>query len=92
MVGNNHNFLAKIAKKLKEIIKRNKTMFADLDEIDKDMIIDYTIAGIIAVYQTWFRNNQNVSFDEISVKLSELSANGFNYFIKGVCEKRKEVR
>lgn len=83
MVGNNHNFLAKIAKKLKEIIKRNKTMFADLDEIDKDMIIDYTIAGIIAVYQTWFRNNQNVSIDEISVKLSELSANGFNYFIKG---------
>ena len=58
-------------------------MFADLDEIDKDMIIDYTIAEIIAVYQTWFRNNQNVSIDEISVKLSELSANGFNYFIKG---------
>lgn len=83
MVGNNHNFLAKIAKKLKEIIKRNKTMFADLDEIDKDMIIDYTIAGIIAVYQTWFRNNQNVSIDEISVKVSELSANGFNDFIKG---------
>ncbi|MBR2130176.1 MAG: TetR family transcriptional regulator C-terminal domain-containing protein [Aerococcus sp.] len=65
------------------MIKRNKTMFADLDEIDKDMIIDYTIAGIIAVYHTWFRNNQNVSIDEISVKLSELSANGFNYFIKG---------
>ena len=49
MVGNNHNFLAKIAKKLKEIIKRNKTMFADLDEIDKDMIIDYTIAVYLAI-------------------------------------------
>ena len=89
MVGNNHNFLAKIAKKLKEIIKRNKTMFADLDEIDKDMIIDYTIAGIIAVYQTWFRNNQNVSIDEISVKLSELSANGFIISLKANVRREK---
>lgn len=75
LIGNNYSFLSKITAALKTKIKISLD-FSDMSEFDVEFMIDYTLAGIISVYQAWFRNGSLVSLDELTEKVSEISLNG----------------
>ena len=46
------------------------------DEKKADIIIDYMITGLTAVYQTWFNSDRSQSLEEISKTLSVVCVSG----------------
>ena len=46
------------------------------DEKKMDILIDYMVTGLIAVYQTWFNSDRSQSLEEISDVLSVVCVSG----------------
>lgn len=78
----------KLLTKVKTLLKR-KTREALRDRVGLadaplDVIVDYTISGMVATYQSWFNSDRQQSIEEISRIISLLFTRGIN----GVIEKR----
>lgn len=46
-----------------------------------NIILDYSVTGMISVYHKWFNSDQRKSLDEISQVISLMAANGINCII-----------
>ena len=87
----NASLLSKIGelsrKKTKEAILAAYT----LDEEKLDLLLDYTSAGMLAVYQRWFTGSRRSSIEELSRTVSELCVHGLNGLFPNAEQKKKPV-
>ena len=54
----------------------------DLAPEKVDVILDYSLSGLIGVYQNWFNSDRRESIEEISRTVSDLFFGGFNLFLE----------
>lgn len=78
----------KLLTKIKALLKR-KAKEALRDRFGRadaalDVVVDYTISGMVATYQSWFNSGRQQSIEEISRLISLLFTRGIN----GVIEMR----
>ena len=71
-----------LVSKLSEML-RSKTMDAlllhvSMDARAADIMLDYVISGMVAVYQRWFNSGRRESIEVISENLSTLAFSGIN--------------
>ena len=58
----------------------------EIDETTADIVLDYAISGMIAVYQQWFNSDRRQSIEEISSTISILFFQGFS----GILEREEK--
>lgn len=81
MKGNVH-LVAKTARLLKEKTKSNLAARFELDPLVLDIIVDYSISGMLAVYQSWFNSDRSRSIDEISREVGKICFCGVTEMLK----------
>lgn len=77
----------KLLTKIKTLLKR-KTKEALRDRFGRtdaalDVVVDYTISGMVATYQSWFNSGRQQSIEEISRLISLLFTRGIRGVIDG---------
>ena len=72
----NQSLVYKITDLLKEKVRDALLQQLPCDEQQADIIVDYAVTGMIAVYQTWFNSGRSQSIQEISEVLSVLCFSG----------------
>lgn len=74
--------IQKVVNYLKIRIKEHFTMqFPEINEWTADIMLDYTIMGMITVYHQWFNSDRKRSLNEISHIISLMAVNGINCII-----------
>lgn len=68
----NAQFINKITEKVKEKIQVSFYSQIMIDEQSQKFIVDYTVSGLIAVYQSWFCSGKHLPLTELSKMLSTL--------------------
>ena len=76
MTGN-ASLLHKVTALFREKTKEAVLTLYTLDERKLDMLLDYTAAGMLAVYQRWFTDRRGESIEALSEDVSALCARGF---------------
>lgn len=79
----NANLISKISVSLKAEFKKNFSSQIEMEHKKLDIMADFVICGMIAVYQSWFNSDRSQSIEEVSQTVSTLSVLG----IAGVVEK-----
>lgn len=74
----NVNLISKIVQVLKLNIKKSFAEQIEMDENTLNLTMDYVIAGMMTVYQNWFNSNRTESIENISKKISVITASGIN--------------
>ena len=74
----NLNLVTKVVALLKEKVKGSLMQTQLVDSHTADIVLDYSLAGMIAVYQSWFLSDRRSSIEDISRTISLLSFHGFN--------------
>lgn len=83
MQTNSSNSLTmKLVTMLKQRFKATFGAHLNVDEKALDMLLDYTLAGMLKVYQEWFNSERTESIEEMSKKLSILTFAGTNGFLE----------
>ncbi|HOQ15145.1 MAG TPA: TetR-like C-terminal domain-containing protein, partial [Bacillota bacterium] len=77
-VRENVSLVSKIVTMLKAKTKEALHPQIEIDETTADIVLDYAISGIIAVYQQWFNSDRRQSIEEISSTISILFFQGFS--------------
>ena len=83
-MNRNSAFTVKIGTALKDALKASLLAQTTLTPQQSDVILDYTISGLFAVYQSWFHNPQNISLEELSQTLGYLTINGATGYLDHV--------
>ena len=78
----NVSLVSKIVTMLKAKIKENLLAQFDMDDMTADIVLEYIIAGMIAVYQQWFNSDRRQSIEEISVTVSTLLFHGLSGIVE----------
>jgi AcrR family transcriptional regulator len=80
-MNRNTSLISKIVQELKETLKDSfaEEIRADADSID--VIADFVIAGMLAVYQNWFNSNKKQSISELSKTTSIITTFGVSGFV-----------
>ena len=78
----NAGLSAKLTSLLKEKAREALAPQLDLDPDSVNVILDYSLSGLIAVYQNWFDSGRRGSVEEISRTVSILFFRGFNAFLE----------
>ena len=71
----NHSFFEKIINMLKENIKQSILTQVEIEEYKLDVIVEYSVSGMIAVYKRWFQSDNKHNIEEISKLLSRICVN-----------------
>lgn len=74
----NVSLVSKIVAMLKAKTKEALLSQINMDDSTADIVLEYTITGMIAVYQQWFNSNRRQSIEEISSTISILFFQGFS--------------
>lgn len=77
-MSGNVNLMTKIVALLKTMVR---DMFSSQIEIDREQLeimVEFTISGMIAVYQNWFNSDRHQSIEEISQIISVMCFRGVN--------------
>lgn len=74
----NSKLTAKIAAALQEKIKESFSSKAAVDPLTLDIMTEYTMSGMLAVYKRWFNSSRDQSIDDISKIVSVLAVSGLN--------------
>lgn len=83
MQTNSSNSLTmKLVTMLKQRFKATFGAHLNVNEKALDMLLDYTLAGMLKVYQEWFNSERTESIEEMSKKLSILTFAGTNGFLE----------
>jgi len=82
----NVSLVSKIVTMLKTKTKEALRSQIEMDETTADIVLEYAISGMIAVYQQWFNSNRRQSIEEISETVSILFFHGFS----GILEHQKK--
>lgn len=80
-ITENHTFTQKITQMLKNKIKETLFLQTSLNDSQIKVVLDYSVSGIISVYQNWFNSDRKESIEEISKTVSSLFYFGFNKLI-----------
>lgn len=80
--NSNSNLSLKIISKLKEKINNSFRSHIPLDDPINDLILDYTISGMLTVYNNWFNSDRRQSLEELSKMVSILCFSGFSGVMK----------
>ena len=79
----NNNLVNKIVDMLKDKTKVALLQQINLNEQKADVVIQFAITGMVAVYQQWYHSNHNQSIEELSEVIGIMFFQGFS----GILEK-----
>lgn len=74
----NVSLVSKIVTMLKAKIKEKLLSQFEMDNMTADIVSEYIITGMIAVYQQWFNSDRRQSIEEISRTISTLLFHGLS--------------
>ena len=63
--------------KVKTLIMQN----VDVDEVHVDIMLEFMISGMVAVYRRWFNSDRSEPVEEISSQIKTLAFQGLNGFL-----------
>ena len=75
-MNTNANLISKISVSLKAEVKKSFSSQIEIDNKKLDIMADFVIWGMIAVYQSWFNSDRSQSIEEVSQTVSTLSVLG----------------
>lgn len=79
----NVNLASKIIELLKSEVKASIRNQIDMDDMKLEIMIDYSVSGMISVYQNWFNSDRSKSIEDLAETISLIAFSG----IKGLLEK-----
>ena len=77
-MNNNAKLVTKIISTLKAKVRVSVSSQLEIDEQTLDLMLDYTISGMISVYKNWFNSGRKQSIEELSKIISVMAFSGFN--------------
>lgn len=77
----NVSLSTKIVALLKARIKSIISGYLDEDEHRIDLMLEFTVSGMMAVYKQWFNSDRRDSIEEINEEISVLSFRGINGYL-----------
>jgi AcrR family transcriptional regulator len=80
-INANVSLTTKLVDLLKEKVKASLKKYVELDEEKLDLMLEFTVTGIVAVYRRWFNSDRREPIDEISAEINTLLFRGLNGFL-----------
>lgn len=80
-MDNNVSLVSKIAGLLKERLKAAFAERVTIDAARLDMIAEFAISGMTAVYQSWFNSDRSVPFEVLSKDMGVMTILGLSGFL-----------
>lgn len=77
----NVSLLTKLVSLLKDKTRSILVQYLDLPEDRMELMLEFTVTGIVAVYRSWFNSDRSRPIDSISADISELCFKGVNGFL-----------
>lgn len=83
LMGKNTNagLLSKIVDLLEAKVKSVILPVVELDELQLNLMLEFMISGMAAVYKRWFNSDRSASIDEISRQMNILAFKGLNGYL-----------
>ena len=82
-LGENIGLVSKINKSVKEKAKRVSSEHKEYDEQSAEIILEYSISGMISVYKKWFLSDRRESIEKISETIGLLYTKGITGMKRG---------
>lgn len=79
----NVSLASKIAEMLKTKTKDALLLHVDMDAGIADIVLEYLISGMVAVYQSWFNSGRSESIELLSETLSVIAGSGLGGILAG---------
>ncbi|MBQ3264232.1 MAG: TetR/AcrR family transcriptional regulator [Ruminococcus sp.] len=80
-MNTNVSLTAKIAELLKEKAKGFILQYIEIDELRLNLMNEFIISGMVAVYQRWFHSDRSEPIEKISEEMKLLAYKGLNGFL-----------
>lgn len=83
LLGMNTNvgLLSKMVDLLKAKVKSVILPVVELDELRLNLMLEFMITGMVAVFKRWFNSDRRASIDEISRQMNILAFKGLNGYL-----------
>ena len=81
-MDSNANLISKIISALKNKLKSSFSSQIEIEEQKIDLIANYVVSGMLAVYQNWFNSDRSQSIEEMSNDVSSMAFSGINGMLK----------
>ena len=78
----NTMLISKVGSLLKEMTRTAMIDQLSVDAQTADIVLDYSLSGMLAVYQSWFNSGREQSIEEVSKVISILCFSGFNHLLE----------
>ena len=82
-LGENIGLVSKINKSVKEKAQRVSSKHKEFDELSAEIILEYSISGMISVYRKWFLSDRRESIKKISEIIGLLYRTGITGIKRG---------
>lgn len=80
-MNSNVSLSSKIVELLTSKVKAIIMQYLDTDEDSIDLMLEFMISGMVAVYKRWFNSERSEPVEEISGKINILAFKGLNGFL-----------
>ena len=80
-MNSNVSLSSKIVELLSAKVKGVIMPYLDTDEDRVDLMLNFTISGMVAVYKSWFNSERSEPIEEISSRINILAFKGLNGFL-----------
>ena len=80
-MNDNVSLMTKLVDLLKDKTRSILIRYLDLSNERMELMLEYTITGIVAVYRNWFNTGRSRPIEAISADISELCFKGINGFL-----------
>lgn len=81
-MDSNANLISKIISALKNKLKSSFSSQIEIEEQKLDLIANYVVSGMLAVYQNWFNSDRSQSIEGLSNDVSIMAFSGINGMLK----------
>ena len=81
-MDSNANLISKIISALKNKLKSSFSSQIEIEEQKIDLIANYVVSGMLAIYQNWFNSDRSQSIEELSNDVSIMAFSGINGMLK----------
>ena len=81
-MNGNVSLVTKIVEMIKEKAREALRASTGLDDSRLDIVLDFTISGMISVYQQWFNSDRRQSIEEISDIIGTVCFRGLNGLVE----------
>ena len=79
--NSNVSLSTKIVELLCAKVKAVFRPYVELEERQLDLMLEFTISGMAAVYRRWFNSDRNTSVEDIASRINMLTLNGINGYL-----------